>query len=142
MGIDRIHRLEQQVVTLLNSFDGWELEWAGNGFKHYDARGLTPKGVECIMEMKFRNKYYESKMLEKYKYDMMMQEPDDIVKLYFVNDPKANYTFWLNDIVLSEPVELHCPTTTLWNQNKKPKMVYLLEESQASMINQNLDAPK
>ena len=66
-----------------------------------------------------------------------MEMDRDIIKLYFVNDPKANYTFWLNDIVLGEPVDLNCPTTTLWDQEKKPKLVYLLEETQASIITNN-----
>lgn len=137
MTIDRVHRLEQSIVHLYNAFDGWQLEWCGGGYEHYDAKGLTPKGYKCIIEMKFRNKYYENKMLEKYKYDMMMREPKDVVKLYFVNDPKANYLFWLNDLVLGEPIELQCPTTTLWEQDKRPKRVYLLEESQALITNLN-----
>ena len=137
MTIDRVHKLEQSIVHLYNTFDGWQLEWCGGGYEHYDAKGFTPKGYKCIIEMKFRNKYYENKMLEKYKYDMMMREPKDVVKLYFVNDPKANYLFWLNDLVLGEPVELQCPATTLWEQDKKPKRVYLLEESQALITNLN-----
>lgn len=136
MSLQRINQYEQAIVNILR-LDGWDLEWCGGGFDHYDAKGYTPKGKECVIEMKFRNKYYETKMLEKYKYDKMMEMPNDIIKLYFVNDPKANYMFWLNDIVLAEPIELNCPSTTLWDQEKKPKLVYLLEESQASIINQN-----
>lgn len=136
MSLQRINQYEQAIVNVLR-LDGWDLEWCGGGYDHYDAKGFTPKGKECVIEMKFRNKYYETKMLEKYKYDKMMEMDKDIVKLYFVNDPKANYMFWLNDIVLAEPIELNCPSTTLWDQNKKPKLVYLLEESQASIINNN-----
>lgn len=101
MSLQRINRYEQAIVNLLK-LDGWDLEWCGGGFDHYDAKGYTPKGKECVIEMKFRNKYYETKMLEKYKYDKMMEMPDNIIKLYFVNDPRANYMFWLNDIVLNE----------------------------------------
>ena len=136
MSLQRVNELEKGIVGILN-LDGWDLEWCGGGYDHYDAKGYTPKGKECVIEMKFRNKYYETKMLEVYKYNKMMEMDKDIVKLYFINDPKANYMFWLNDIVLGDPVELKCPSTTLWNQNKRPKMVYLLEESQASIINEN-----
>ena len=32
--------------------------------------------------MKFRNKYYKSKPIEKYKFDELMKLDDDIVKIY------------------------------------------------------------
>lgn len=134
--IKNIHKLEQGVVHLLN-FDGWDLEWSGGEFEYYDAKGYTPKGEKCVIEMKFRKKYYPTKMLEKGKYDRLMKLPDDIVKLYFVNDPKANYLFWLNNIIMPEQEEKYCPSTTLWNNQKKTKEVYLLEESQAAIINLN-----
>ena len=52
------------------NLDGWDLEHCGDGYSRYDAKGKTPKGnVDCVIEMKFRKKYYEDKMLEKEKYD-------------------------------------------------------------------------
>ena len=33
MGIESIKKLEQTIVNFLN-FDGWDLEWTGDGFKH------------------------------------------------------------------------------------------------------------
>ena len=136
MTINKVHLLEQAVVKILN-LDGWDLDWSGGGFEHYDAVGETPKGRPCVIEMKFRNKYYETKMLEVAKYENLMDMPEDMVKLYFVNDPKANYMFWINDIDLGEPKEMYCPDTTLWTKSKKNKMVYLLKEDQASIININ-----
>ena len=136
MTINKVHELEQAIVKILN-LDGWKLEWSGDGYEHYDAKGFTPKGKPCVMEMKFRNKYYETKMLEKLKYDKLMSMDQDIVKLYFVNDPKANYMFWLNDIELTEAKELYCPDTTLWSKKKVNKTVYLLKEKQAAIINKN-----
>ena len=136
MTINKVHELEQAIVKILN-LDGWKLEWSGDGYEHYDAKGFTPKGKPCVMEMKFRNKYYETKMLEKLKYDKLMSMDQDIVKLYFVNDPKANYMFWLNDIKLTETKELYCPDTTLWSKKKVNKTVYLLKEKQAAIINKN-----
>lgn len=136
MTLSDVHKWEQIVIQLYN-FDGWDLQWCGGKFEHYDAIGSTPKGIECVIEMKFRTKYYETKMLEKYKYDALMNMPYDIVKLYFVNDPKANYLFWLNTIELPKPTKLYCPDTTLWTKTKKVKEVYLLDESQSTITNIN-----
>jgi hypothetical protein len=136
LNIDEVHKWEQAIVILLN-FDGWELEWCGGGFEHFDAKGKTPKGFDCVIEMKFRNKYYEDKLLEKYKYDQLMLMDDSIVKLYFINDPKVNCLFWLNDIKMPDPKDMWCPDRTFWNSKKVKKPCYLLNENLASIINKN-----
>lgn len=136
MEINTIQKLEKAVVTFFN-IDGWDLDWTGDGFKHYDASGYTAKGNPCVIEMKFRNKYYEYKMLEKYKYDKLMSMDDDIVKLYFVADPKGNYLFWLNKLNMPETVDMYCPDTTLWTKKRLLKPVYLLKENDATKINLN-----
>jgi len=135
--IDDVHKWEQAVILFLNTFDNWDLQWCGGGFEHYDAVGRTPKGKECVIEMKFRTKYYEDKLLEKYKYDQLMDMPYDMVKLYFVNDPKGNYLFWLNEIKMPEPVNMWCPDTTLWTKKKITKPCYLLQENLATYITLN-----
>ena len=137
MGIETIQKLEQTVVKFLN-FDGWNLDWTGKSYKPYDASGFTSKGIPCVIEMKFRNKYYEDKMLEKAKYDKLMKMDKDIVKLYFVNDPKGNFLYWLNKIKLPKPVKMYCPDTTMWTKKRLLKPVYLLQENQASKINLNI----
>lgn len=134
MGINQVYRLEKAYILLLNAFDGWELEWCGGSFEHYDAIGKTPKGLDCVIEFKFRKKYYETKMLEVYKYDKLMEMPDDIIKIYNVHDEKGSYMFWLNNLSVPEPTKLFCPKTTVWGGDKLDKSVYLLEESQASII--------
>ncbi len=137
MGIETIQKLEQTVVKFLN-FDGWNLKWTGKGYQSYDAKGYTRKGIPCVIEMKFRNKYYEDKMLEKAKYDKLMEMDKDIVKLYFVNDPKGNFLYWLNKIILPKPKEMYCPDTTMWTKKRLLKPVYLLKENQATKINLNI----
>ena len=139
MGLKKIHKLEKAVIIILNIL-GWELEWSGKNFEHYDAKGKTPKGFDCVIEMKFRNKYYEDKMLEKYKYDKLMAMDSNIVKIYFINDPKGNYMYWLNTLEMPEPVELYCPDTTMWTRKRLLKPVYLLKENQASRINLNSES--
>ena len=132
--ISKIHKLEQAIVQVLN-LDGWQLKWTGEGSQSWDAEGLSPKGKECVIEMKFRNKHYDTKMLEKFKYDKLMDTGK--VALYFVNDPKANYLFWLNDIEMPEPVNKYCPDTTMWTKKRVLKPCYLLKEDDAILINKN-----
>jgi hypothetical protein len=134
MGLSKIHLYEQAVVQILN-MDKWDLKWAGNGYEHYDAIGKTPKGHDCVIEMKFRNKYYKEKMLEVYKYEQLISMDSEIVKLYFVSDPKGNYLYWLNYLDMPEPVEMYCPDTTMWTKKRLLKPVYLLTEKQASIVN-------
>ena len=134
MGIKKINEWEKAVVFLLN-LDGWELEHCGDGYSRYDAKGKTPKGKDCVIEMKFRNKYYEDKLIEKDKYDSLMAL--DVVKLFFVNDPKGNFMYWLDTLEMPKPVKKYCPDTTMWTKKRLLKDVYLLKENQAVRININ-----
>jgi len=136
MGINKINKFEKAVVLILN-LDGWQLEWSGEGFSRFDAKGKTPKGFDCVVEMKFRNKYYEDKMIEKDKYDSLMSLDEDVLKLYFVNDPKGNFMYLLNTLDMPEPIKKYCPDTTMWTKKRMLKDVYLLRENQASVININ-----
>ncbi len=136
MGLQEINKLEQAVVATLN-IDGWNLEWTGKGYLSYDAKGYTPKGKDCVIEMKFRTKYYEDKMLEKDKYESLMNLDNNILKFYFVNDPKGNFMYWLNTLKLPESTKMYCPDTTMWTKKKVLKDVYLLTENQATIINVN-----
>ena len=101
MTLSKVHQWEKAVVLLLNS-NGWELEWAGKGYSRYDAIGKTPKGYACVIEMKFRNKHYETKMLEKDKYDALMRIDENIIKIYYVFDPKGNFLYYLNKLKLPQ----------------------------------------
>tara|TARA_R100000541_G_scaffold58999_1_gene71387 strand:+ start:4280 stop:4714 length:435 start_codon:yes stop_codon:yes gene_type:complete len=140
MGIKKINQWEKAVVMLLN-FDGWELEWTGNGSSRFDAEGFTPekngKRFRCVIEMKFRNKYYAEKMLELDKYSALMNLDDDIIKLYFVSDPKGNFMYWLNTLKMPDTIKKYCPDTTMWTKKKILKDVYLLKENDAVRINLN-----
>ena len=137
MGIETINKFEKTVVSFLNEFEGWDLKWSEGKYEHYDASGLTPKGHRCVMEMKFRNKYYKDKLLEKYKYDKLMEMDSEIVKLYFVSDPKGTYLYWINYLEMPKVKELYCPDTTLWTKKKLLKKVYLLTEDMASIVHKS-----
>lgn len=132
--LNRIHKLEKTFVDLLN-LDGWDLKHTGESFDSWDAIGKTPKGKECVIEFKFRNKYYSTKVLEQKKCEKLLESGKEV--FYIVNDEKANYWFWLNDIILPDPVERMFPNTTAWNGEKILKSCYLLEEKKAIMINKN-----
>lgn len=128
--IESIHRLENAVTQILN-IQGWNLTWVGSGMEPYDAYGWSPKENEVVIEYKFRNRYYETKLLEVDKYERMMALEEHIHKIYYVFDPKGNYMFWLNDLSLGEPESIYAPKTTMWKNQYKEKKSYLLEESQA-----------
>jgi hypothetical protein len=136
MTLEETNKLEEAVVYALN-LDGWELSHTGDGFERYDAEGLTPKGKKCVIEMKFRNEYYDIKIIEKKKYDALMSLPEDVVKLYFVSDPKGNYIYWLNELDELEEGTLYLPLFTHWGTGKKKTTpVYWLPENLASRVDQ------
>ena len=56
MKLSDVHKWEKALIAVLN-LDGWDLQWCGGGYEHYDAVGATPKGHECVVEMKFRKTY-------------------------------------------------------------------------------------
>lgn len=134
MGYSKIKKWEAAVVMLLN-FDGWQLKCPEDEYSIYDAIGKTPKGFDCVIEMKFRNTYYADKMLEKEKYESLMALDNNIVKIYFVNDLKGNYMYWLNNLKMPETIKKYCPDTTMWTRKQLLKEVFLLKENQASRIN-------
>ena len=135
--IQTTNKFEKALILFLNAFEDWNLEWVGDKNLCYDAIGKTNKGADCVVEFKFRKKYYASKLLEKSKYDCLMALPDDIVKIYFVSDPKGNYWFWLNKLTELQVFDKYCPQTSYWNNKKKNKEVYLLTEEKASRIQKN-----
>ena len=62
----KIQKYEEAVIAFLN-IDGWSLVHTGDSMLPYDAIGYTPKGNKCVVELKFRTKYYDTKVIEKYK---------------------------------------------------------------------------
>jgi hypothetical protein len=132
--LNKTHNLERAVIHLLN-LDGWDLKHSGDGFQYYDAIGKTPKGVDCVIEMKFRKKYYDEKIIEVAKYENLINT--NKVAIYFVNDEKGNYMFLLNNLKDLKVKDMYCPDTTMWTKKKLLKPCYLLKESDAAIINLN-----
>jgi len=127
------HKWEQGIIHLMN-LDGWNLEWCGGGMDHYDAKGKTPKGFDCVIEFKLRHKYYQTKILEKFKYEKLMSEK--CMKFYYVFDCKGNYLYHLDTLKLPELNVVNCKTTEKFERTDLiDKSVYFITESQASITN-------
>ena len=128
------HKWEQGIILLMN-LDGWDLKWCGEGTEHYDAIGKTPKGFDCVIEFKLRHKYYPTKIIEAYKLSKLM-EVKDHMKFYYVFDSGGNYLYFLDQLVLPIPQIVNCKTTEKFeNRDNMNKAVYMLSESQASIVN-------
>jgi hypothetical protein len=127
--IEKIHLLEQQLVFLLN-LDGWQLEWTGEDYSHYDAEGLDLNGRKCIIEFKFRSEAYTDKMLEVYKYQALLDV--DIAKRYYaVIDFKGCWVFDLDSIVYTSQT-INSPKQSIFsNTNKVEKKVMMIGKSSA-----------
>jgi len=126
------HKWEQGIIQLMN-LDGWELEWTGGAMEHYDAKGKTPKGFDCVIEFKLRHAYYQTKILEKFKYDKLMAMP--CMKFYYVFDSGGNYLYHLDTLKVPELIDVNCKTTEKFNRTELiDKKCYMLSESQASII--------
>jgi hypothetical protein len=76
-------------------------------------------------------------MLEKDKYDALMAIDKEVIKIYFVNDPKGNFMYWLNTLEMPKTEKKYCPDTTFYTKKRMLKDVYLLKENQAVRINLN-----
>ena len=128
------HDWEKGIIQLMN-LEGWNLQWCGEGYEHFDAKGKTPKGFDCVVEFKLRNAYYPTKILEKFKYDKLMELK--CMKFYYVFDSKGNYLYHLDTLKIPEqPSFVNCEATTKFNRNELiDKKVYFISESQASIIN-------
>ena len=116
--------IEQAVIEVMN-IDGWNLKLETPSV----ATGITGKGKTCRMIMRI-NKEQDEIILSRKDYRTLMSSPEE-VKLYFYANPKANYIYWLNDLIVGEPVEV-VSDTTLFGE---VKVGYYLEESQASITN-------
>ena len=127
--IEKIHLLEQQLVFLLN-LDGWQLEWSGVDYSHYDAEGLDLNGKNCIIEFKFRREAYIDKMLELHKYQALL-DVDIAKKYYAVIEFKGCWVFDLDSIEYTSQT-INSPRQSIFEEtNKIEKEVMMLEKSSA-----------
>ena len=124
---------EQKILTAMNSI-GWNLTLSENEYEHYDAYGKTPKGFDCVIELKRRHKYYSDKVMEVYKYEKLMEM--ECLKFYYVFDTRGNYLFFLDKLELPCSLLIQSGETTVFDKkNIIDKRVYFLSESKAILKN-------
>lgn len=124
---------EQKILTAMNSI-GWNLILSENQYEHYDAYGKTPKGFDCVIELKRRHKYYADKVMEVYKYEKLMEM--ECLKFYYVFDTRGNYLFLLDKLELPCSLLIQSAETIVFDKkNIIDKRVYFLSESKAILKN-------
>ena len=95
LNVEKHQQWERGIVMLMN-LDGWQLEWCEGKNEHYDAKGKTPKGFDCILKFKLLQAYFTTKTIKKEIYDALMEEK--CMKFYFVFDSRGNYLYHLDSI--------------------------------------------
>lgn len=124
---------EENVINAMYNV-GWDLNLSENEYEHYDAYGKTPKGFDCVIELKRRHKYYPDKVMEVYKYERLMEMK--CLKFYYVFDPRGNYLFLLDKLELPCSLLIKTSETIIFNKkNIVDKRVYFLSESKAILKN-------
>ena len=124
---------EQKILNAMNSI-GWNLTLSENEYEHYDAYGKTPKGFDCVIELKRRHKYYADKVMEVYKYEKLMEM--ECLKFYYVFDTRGNYLFFLDKLILPCSLLIQSAETIIFDKkNIVDKRVYFLSESKAILKN-------
>ena len=118
--------IEQAVIEVMN-LDGWNLKLKNAHL----ARGRTPKGKTCQMILRI-NREDDDIIISKKDYERLKYNGGE-VKLYFYATKKFNYLFWMNELIIGEPVELKSENTLF----SKIKWGYYLEPSQAAITNKN-----
>ena len=111
MTFESMKQLEQELIFLLN-LDGWQLKPSEEKFCHYDAYGTDLNGNGCIMEFKFRQEYFKTKILACQKYNNLTRHKvDDIY--YAVIDPKGCHIYNAKHIDHQNVITLDLPKKTI-----------------------------
>lgn len=134
MDFDQISELETQLVFLLN-LDGWKLTKCRDVFSIFDAYGYDTNGQKCIVEFKFRQEYYDTKMLENKKYQSLINL-NYVKKYYCVIDSAGAFMFDLSNIDKSDFHIIDLPKKTITDKpEKKQKEIYFLKNDDAIVYN-------
>ena len=125
-----IYELEKQLIFLLN-LDGWQIKWSEDKYCHYDAIGTDLNGKSCIMEFKFRQEYFKTKILACQKYNNLTRYKVDAI-YYAVIDPKGCHIYQANAIDHQKVITLPLPKKTITEVvEKQATACYELTEAPA-----------
>jgi len=88
------------------------------------------------IELKCRTVHYDTLLLEKKKYDAMIQKCDDNldIPMYINSTPKGVYQFNLYLVTLKWETQYHNKTTEFSNNNKIPKEIAMLDVNEAIIL--------
>ena len=118
--------IERAIVQIMN-LDGWNLKSLSDN----KAKGLTPKGKTVSLILRVE-KAPHSPYITKRDYLELMSDKEEI-KAYLYSDPKLNYLYWVNNIIVGEETTLTTDTTLFG----KTTAIYELEPSQALLTIDN-----
>jgi hypothetical protein len=95
----------------------------------------SPKTYHRI-ELKCRTVHYDTLLLEKKKYDAMIQKCDDNldIPMYINSTPKGVYQFNLYLVTLKWETQYHNKTTEFSNNNKISKEIAMLDVNEAIIL--------
>lgn len=125
---------EQQLFEWLKSEHYPDLERSPHQCDGFDCMTATYK---LFIELKSRNKHYDTLLLEKKKYDYLIEEAAKLEYTpYYINYTPEGIWYWnLNDLSGIVWEEKWLPVTTEFqNQNKKMKLVTFLHTEQGIKV--------
>lgn len=122
-----VYELENELIFLLN-MSGWKIKWSEEKYCRYDAIGTDLKGQTCVLEFKFRRKYYPTKILETKKYNALLDQNKEMY--YCVVDIKGCHIYDLQNLNRNNLIELHLPKETITeNIEKESRWVYEIKHA-------------
>lgn len=122
-----VYVLENELIFLLN-MSGWKIKWSEEKYCRYDAIGTDLKGQSCVLEFKFRRKFYKTKILETKKYNALLDQNKEMY--YCVVDEKGCHIYDLQNLNRNNLIELHLPKETITdNIEKESRWVYEIKHA-------------
>ena len=124
---------EADLFTYLKSRYMSDLEKAGHEFDYHDCQSDTTKRH---IELKCRHKHYYELILEKDKYDALMQQAERLgyTPWYINSTPQGVYGFNLKIIKMTWTIRQLPATTTFNNPQTISKTVTYLKISQGAKL--------
>jgi hypothetical protein len=109
-----------------------DLEMSTDKFSRWDC--FSPTARHRI-ELKCRKKHYPTLLLEKKKYDAMIEKAKGIEKPIYINStPEGIFAFKLDELQMTWEINHKNPETTYWGGARVPKEVTYLEISKGKAL--------
>ena len=124
---------EKELFNYLKKCCYPDLLWANSKMSRWDC--YSPKTYHRI-ELKCRGKHYDTLLIEKKKYDAMIEKCDDNldIPMYINYTPKGIYRFNLYLVKPKWETQYHNKTTEFNNNNKIQKEVAMLSITDAEIL--------